>query len=91
VLKCIVLGLFPNAAYLHPSGEYKSIRGDVTLKVHPTSVLFTEKLPPYLIYNEINHTKHIYMRDVTSVDPVWLEVLAPHFYEKRRVSERVLF
>jgi len=91
VLKCIVLGLFPNAAYLHPSGEYKSIRGDVALKVHPTSVLFTEKLPPYLIYNEINHTKHIYMRDVTSVDPVWLEVLAPHFYEKRRVPERVLF
>ena len=26
VLKCIVTGLFPNAAYLHPSGQYKSIR-----------------------------------------------------------------
>jgi len=98
VLKCIVMGLFPNAAYLHPSGQYKSIRGDVALKVHPMSVLYTERQPPYLIYNEINHTKHIYMRDVTSVDPVWLEVMAPHFYEKRRVHsvqsrpiDRVIF
>jgi len=62
------------------------------------SVLYTERQPPYLIYNEINHTKHIYMRDVTSVDPVWLEVMAPHFYEKRRVHsvqsrpiDRVIF
>ncbi|XP_023332276.1 probable ATP-dependent RNA helicase DHX35 isoform X2 [Eurytemora carolleeae] len=90
VLKCIVSGLFPNAAYLHHSGEYKSIRGDVPLKVHPTSVLFTEKHPPYLVYNEINHTKHVYMRDVTAIDPCWLEVLAPHFYENRR-REREIF
>jgi len=89
ILKCIVSGLFPNAAYLHPSGEYKSIRGDIPLKVHPTSVLFTEKRPQYLVYNEINHTKHVYMRDVTSIDPVWLEVLAPHFYEKRRRESNI--
>ena len=35
VLKCIVAGLFPNAAYLHHSGEYRSVRGDVPLRVHP--------------------------------------------------------
>jgi len=89
VLKCIVMGLFPNAAYLHHSGHFRTVRGDVPLKIHPTSVLFTEKLPPYVLYNEINHTKHVYMRDVTAVDPVWLEVLAPHFYEKKRVERHI--
>ena len=104
VLKCIVAGLFPNAAYLHHSGEYRSVRGDVPLRVHPNSVLYTEKLPAYLVFNEIHHTKAVYMRDVTVIDPVWLEVLAPHFYEKARrpqpasssfsaggVKERILF
>jgi ATP-dependent RNA helicase DDX35 len=89
VLKTIVMGLFPNAAYLHHSGEYRSVRGDVPLKVHPTSVLFTEKQPPHLLYTEIVHTKAVYMRDVTAIDPVWLEVLAPHFYEKTRVTRSI--
>lgn len=89
VLKTIVMGLFPNAAYLHHSGEYRTVRGDIPLKVHPTSVLFTEKQPPCLLYTEIVHTKSVYMRDVTAIDPVWLEVLAPHFYEKTRVVRSV--
>ena len=40
-------------------------------------------------YTEIVHTKAVYMRDVTAIDPVWLEVLAPHFYEKTRVVRSV--
>ena len=87
VLKCIVSGLFPNAAHLQHSGEYKSIRGDVPLRVHPTCVLFTEKHLPCLVYNEINHTKLVYMLDVTAIDPVCLEVLAPHFYQNRSRAE----
>jgi hypothetical protein len=26
------MGLFPNAAYVHHSGEYRTVRGDVPLK-----------------------------------------------------------
>ena len=89
ILKTIVTGLFPNAAYLHHSGVYKSVRGDVPLKIHPKSVLYTVKHPSYLVYTELVHTKDVYMRDVTAIDPVWLEVLAPHFYEKTRVSRNV--
>ena len=89
ILKTIVTGLFPNAAYLHHSGLYKSVRGDVPLKIHPKSVLYTVKHPSYLVYTELVHTKEVYIRDVTAIDPVWLEVLAPHFYEKTRVSRNV--
>ena len=37
IRKCLVSGLFPNAAYLHISGTYRSVRGDIPLAVHPTS------------------------------------------------------
>jgi len=89
ILKTIVMGLFPNAAYLHHSGTYRTVRGDIPLKVHPKSVLYTVKHPSYVVYTEIVHTKGVYMRDITAIDPVWLEVLAPHFYEKTRIRREV--
>jgi len=90
ILKTIVKGLFPNAAYLHHSGVYKTIRGDIPLKVHPKSVLYTVKMPPHVVFTEIVHSKDIYMRDITKIDPVWLEELAPHFYEKRRLRRDII-
>jgi len=89
ILKCIVSGLFPNAAYLHMSGDYRTIRGDIPLKIHPSSVLYTVTWPPYLVYTEIIHSKNVFMRDVTAIDPLWLEILAPHFYQKNRIQRNI--
>lgn len=41
IRKCLVSGLFPNAAYLHMSGAYRTVRGDLPLAVHPTSGTFS--------------------------------------------------
>lgn len=86
IRKCIVAGLFPNAAYLHMSGSYRSVRGDVPLEVHPTSVLYTLKLPSWVVFTELSHTNKVHIKDLTVIDPVWLEVLAPHFYEKTTMN-----
>jgi len=90
ILKTITMGLFPNAAYLAPTGVYKTVRGDIPLKVHPKSVLYTVKMPPHVVYTEIVHSKDVYMRDITKIDPEWLEQLAPHFYEKRRLRRDII-
>ena len=45
ILKTIVMGLFTNAAYLHPSGMYKTIRGDISLKVHFQIALLQAPFP----------------------------------------------
>ena len=82
IVKCIVSGLFPNAAYLHMSGTYRTVRGDFPLLVHPTSVLYAVEQPSWVVFTELSHTRKIHMRDLTVIDPAWLEVLAPHFYEK---------
>ncbi len=82
IRKCIVSGLFPNAAYLHMSGTYRTVRGDIPLAVHPTSVLYTIKQPSWVVFVELTHTNKVYMKDVTVIDPTWLEILAPHYYER---------
>ncbi|OXA52772.1 putative ATP-dependent RNA helicase DHX35 [Folsomia candida] len=82
IIKCICAGFFPNAVYLHHSGYHRTVRGDLPVFVHPTSLLYTLPQPQWLLFTEIIHTTHIYMRDLTVVQPQWLEELAPHFYKK---------
>ncbi len=81
VRRCIVSGLFPNAAYLHPSGTYRTVRGDFPVSVHPTSVLYTVKQPSWVVFGEMVYTNKVHIKDVTAIDPAWLEVLAPHYYQ----------
>lgn len=82
VRKCIVAGFFANAAYLDPTGTYRTVRGNHELHIHPNSVLYTQSRPPkWVIYNEVLHTAQEFMRDVTVVEPKWLYEIAPHYYE----------
>lgn len=76
ISRCITSGFFPNAAYLHYSGVYKTIRGDEELYIHPTSVLYTLEQPQWVLYCELVHTNKLYMRDVTVIQSSWLEELA---------------
>lgn len=82
VLRCIVSGLFANAAYLHPSGTYRTVRGEHELHIHPGSVLFTRPRPPHwVLFVEVLHTTKEFMRDISVIDMNWLYELAPHYYE----------
>ncbi|KAG1692966.1 putative ATP-dependent RNA helicase DHX35 [Nymphon striatum] len=80
VCRCIVSGFFSNAAYLHHSGIYRTIRGDYPVHIHPSSVLYTEKQPPWIVFGEVLHTSMEYIRDITVIEPPWLYELAPHYY-----------
>ncbi|XP_062501947.1 probable ATP-dependent RNA helicase DHX35 isoform X2 [Corticium candelabrum] len=81
VQRCIVSGFFANAARLHPSGTYRTVRDDHPLEIHPTSVLYGEKLPQWVVFHEVIQTNKDYMRDITVIEPEWLYELAPHYYE----------
>ena len=82
IRKCIVSGLFPNAAYLHMSGSFRTVRGDMEIAIQKNSVLFSLKQPSWVVFAEMVHSNRVLMRDVTVIDPTWLEILAPHYYEK---------
>ncbi|KAK0130794.1 putative ATP-dependent RNA helicase DHX35 [Merluccius polli] len=84
ILRCIVAGFFANAARIHHSGSYRTLRDDRELHIHPNSVLFGEKPPKWVVYNEVVQTAKYYMRDVTAVESSWLVELAPHFYKQAK-------
>ncbi|KAK9767329.1 hypothetical protein K7432_002950 [Basidiobolus ranarum] len=81
IRKCLVSGYFSQAAKVQPDGlSYRTIRDDVELHIHPSSVLF-RRSPKVVIFHEVVETTKAYMRDITVVEPAWLTELAPHFYE----------
>lgn len=80
IRRCITAGLFSHAAYLHHSGEYRTVRGDIPLNIHPSSVLDTLPKPKWLVYHELLHTRLTFMRDITVIEEAWLTELAPHYY-----------
>ena len=49
VCKCITAGMFPNAAYLHRSGFYHTVRGDKEIHIHPSSTLYTLTQPQWYV------------------------------------------
>ena len=81
VQRCIVAGFFANAAHLHYTGVYRTVKDDHTLYIHPTSVLYVETPPAWVVFSEVVHTSKEFMRDVTVIKPEWLYELAPHFYQ----------
>ncbi|XP_028667591.1 probable ATP-dependent RNA helicase DHX35 isoform X2 [Erpetoichthys calabaricus] len=82
ILRCIVSGFFANAARLHYTGTYRTLRDDHELHIHPTSVLYVERPPKWVVFNEIIQTSQYFMRDVTVVESSWLVELAPHYYQE---------
>lgn len=88
VRRAITSGLFPFAAYLHHSGNYRMARGDAEVFLHPTSCLYTEKQPSWIVFGEVLHTTKLFIKDITVIDSNWLLELAPHYYHKTTVRER---
>ncbi|XP_065560397.1 probable ATP-dependent RNA helicase DHX35 isoform X1 [Artemia franciscana] len=81
IMKCIATGLFMNAAYQSPSGEYRTVRGDVSVSIHPKSVLNEVQPPPLLLFVDVIHTTKRYIRDLTAVEESILKQVAPHYYK----------
>ncbi|CDK25670.1 unnamed protein product [Kuraishia capsulata CBS 1993] len=82
IRKAITSGYFPNAARLSKTGDnFRSIKKNQTIFVHPSSVIFSQKPPPKLVlYHELVLTSKEYMRNCLVIEEAWLKELAPHFF-----------
>lgn len=82
IRKCIISGFFANVAKYHPSGEYRTIRNNYPLHLHPSSVLSTIVNPPKLIvFHQVLCTSKDFMRDVTVIKLQWLLEIASDYYD----------
>ena len=82
LVRCIAGGFFCNAAHYHHSGEYRTVRDQQALQVHPASVLFPLLPAPYVVFNEVVYGKggEAMMMDVTVVTKEILLQAGPHYF-----------
>jgi pre-mRNA-splicing factor ATP-dependent RNA helicase DHX16 len=88
VLKTITSGFFYNIAKLGRTGEYRTVKQEKTVYIHPSSVLAKEEQPPaWLVFFELAFTTKEYMRQVAPIQPSWLVEIAPHYYKESEVED----
>ncbi|KAK2762873.1 putative ATP-dependent RNA helicase dhr2 [Arachnomyces sp. PD_36] len=75
ILKSFLTGFASNTARLFPDGSYRTLVGNQTVAIHPSSVLFGRKVEA-IMYNEFVFTNRSYARGVSAVQMDWVgEVL----------------
>ena len=75
-------GFFLNVAQKQYDGSYRSLRWNIPIYIHPTSVLYTI-MPEYVLYNEITVTAKNYVKDVLTIDKKWIMEVASNYYEDK--------
>nr|XP_019051332.1 ATP-dependent RNA helicase prh1 [Kwoniella bestiolae CBS 10118]OCF30262.1 ATP-dependent RNA helicase prh1 [Kwoniella bestiolae CBS 10118] len=74
ILRSLLAGLFMNSAVIQADGSYKQTAGSLTVKIHPSSVLMSKKVPA-ILYDELTVTSSFYARNVSSFEQHWLTEL----------------
>ncbi|RMX73761.1 hypothetical protein D0869_13283 [Hortaea werneckii] len=87
ILKSLTAGFFPNAARLQRSGDnYRTVKNNLTVHIHPSSVLGGDAKPKWVIFYELVLTSKEFMRSVMPLQPEWLTEVAPHYYKPKDVE-----
>jgi ATP-dependent RNA helicase DHR2 len=71
ILKSFLTGFATNAARLAPDGSYRTVMGNQTVAIHPSSVLFGKRVEA-IMYNEFVFTTRSYARSVSAVQMDWV-------------------
>ncbi|WWC65451.1 uncharacterized protein I303_108069 [Kwoniella dejecticola CBS 10117] len=71
IMKSLLHGLFMNTAVIQADGSYKQTTGSLTVKIHPSSVLMSKKVPA-ILYDELTITSAFYARNVSTFEQHWL-------------------
>ncbi|KAK3112154.1 hypothetical protein LTR53_011857 [Teratosphaeriaceae sp. CCFEE 6253] len=86
IQRAIAAGFFPNAARLQRGGDsYRTVKNNLTVHIHPSSVLM-EVRPKWVLFYELVLTSKEFMRSVMPLRPEWLTEVAPHYYKGGEVE-----
>ncbi|KIW02835.1 uncharacterized protein PV09_05892 [Verruconis gallopava] len=72
ILQCIVRGFASNTARLVPDGSYRTLMGNQTVAIHPSSVLFGKKVEA-IVFTEFVFTNKSYARGCSAVRLAWID------------------
>ena len=86
--KALTSGYFYNTAKFSKNAEYKTVKNQHTVYIHPSSVMIKEETPaPWVLYFELAFTSKEYMRTVMPIKGEWLIELAPHYYKPADIED----
>jgi ATP-dependent RNA helicase DHR2 len=71
-----------------PDGSYKTLRGNQTVAIHPSSVLFGKKTEA-IVFNEFVYTNKAYARGVSAVQLDWIDEAVEEVFFKNKVPDQV--
>jgi ATP-dependent RNA helicase DHR2 len=71
ILQCMLRGFISNTARLMPDGSYKTLMGNQTVAIHPSSVLTKRKVEA-IVFNEFVFTGKAWARGVSAVQLDWV-------------------
>ncbi|KAI9722617.1 MAG: hypothetical protein M1812_001548 [Candelaria pacifica] len=71
ILISFLTGFLTSTARLIPDGSYRTLIGNQTVAIHPSSVLFGKKVEA-IMYNEFVYTNRAYARGVSAVQCDWV-------------------
>jgi ATP-dependent RNA helicase DDX35 len=81
IRRCLVTGFFANVARLGSDGLFHTLRGGLTVQLHPSSTLAKFGAPPeFVLFSTFVFIDQAFVRDCSRIDGRWLLELAPHFY-----------
>ncbi len=86
ILKAVTAGYFYHTARFSKGGNYKTVKHNQSVMVHPNSSMF-EDLPRWVIYHELVFTTKEYMRNVIEIKNDWLLEVAPHYYKEKELED----
>uniref|UniRef100_A0A182ITB2 RNA helicase n=1 Tax=Anopheles atroparvus TaxID=41427 RepID=A0A182ITB2_ANOAO len=78
VAKCMLTGLFANIATKQPDHLYLTTTSSLKARIHPSSSICGKMRPPVVIYTELVATRFNYLRNVTEIDPAWIDEVVPN-------------
>jgi ATP-dependent RNA helicase DHR2 len=72
ILLSLLRGFISNTARLMPDGSYRTLMGNQTVAIHPSSVLFGRKVEA-IVFSEFVFTGRAWARGVSAVQLDWVE------------------
>ncbi len=84
----LTAGYFFNSAKITNNGQYKTIRFNEEIQIHPSSCLSkSEILPKWILFHQLVLTSNEFCRNVIQLKPIWITKIAPHFYKKENIKK----
>uniref|UniRef100_A0A182QQN1 RNA helicase n=1 Tax=Anopheles farauti TaxID=69004 RepID=A0A182QQN1_9DIPT len=90
VAKCLLTGLFTNIAMKQPDHLYLTSATALKTRIHPSSAVSGKFRPPVVVYTELVSTRLNFLRNVTEIDPSWIDEVVPnvsHLYQRNGHNE----